>query len=76
MMGKKIAVLDFDSADYLGTPQDIAAYLDEDFADGDEALIAEALGVIARSKGHREDCRGDKPCTSQPLSCPQCKWQS
>lgn len=51
MTGKKIAVQDFDSADYLETPEDIAAYLDEVFAYGDEALIAEALGAIARSKG-------------------------
>ena len=51
MTGKKIAVHNFDSADYLDTPEDIAAYLDAVFADGDEALIAEALGVIARSKG-------------------------
>jgi probable addiction module antidote protein len=51
MTGKKSAVQNFDSADYLDTPEDIAAYLDEVFADGDEALIAEALGVIARSKG-------------------------
>ncbi len=51
MTGKKIAVHNFDSADYLDTPEDIAAYLDEVFADGDESLIAEALGVIARSKG-------------------------
>ena len=32
MTGKKIAVQDFDSADYLDTPEDIAAYLDEVFA--------------------------------------------
>jgi probable addiction module antidote protein len=50
MTGKKIAVQDFDSAADLDTPEDIAAYLDEVFADGDEALIAEALGVIARAK--------------------------
>jgi probable addiction module antidote protein len=51
MTGKKIAVQDFDSAEYLDTPEDIAAYLDDVFTYSDEALIAEALGVIARSKG-------------------------
>ena len=50
MTGKKIAVQDFDSADYLDTPKDIPAYLDDVFADGDEAAFAEALRVIARSK--------------------------
>jgi probable addiction module antidote protein len=51
MTGQKIAFQDFDSAEYLDTSEAIAAYLDDVFADGDEALIAQALGVIARSKG-------------------------
>jgi len=41
----------FDAAKYLETDEDIAAYLDEIFEDGDPALVAEALGAIARAKG-------------------------
>jgi probable addiction module antidote protein len=41
----------YDSADYLETPEQVALYLEEVFADGDPALIAKALGVVARSKG-------------------------
>ena len=41
----------YDSADYLQTPEQVALYLEEVFVDGDPALIAKALGVIARSKG-------------------------
>ena len=42
----------FDSADYLNTFEDVAAYLEavlED-ADDDPAVIAAALGAIARSR--------------------------
>jgi probable addiction module antidote protein len=41
----------YDSADYLETPEQVALYLEEVFADGDPALIGKALGVVARSKG-------------------------
>lgn len=43
----------FDSADYLKTPEDMAAYLDACLEEGgdDPAYIAHALGVIARAKG-------------------------
>ncbi len=41
----------YDSADYLDTPEQVALYLEEVFVDGDPALIAKALGVVARSKG-------------------------
>ena len=39
---------------HLETSEDIAAYLDAVFDDGDPELIAHALGVIARSKGKTE----------------------
>jgi len=42
---------DFDVADYLDSPEAVAAYLSEAFATGDEALIAQALGTVARVKG-------------------------
>ncbi|MBS1183041.1 MAG: putative transcriptional regulator [Proteobacteria bacterium] len=41
----------FDSAQYLQTEEDIAAYLEAAFEDGDPALVAHALGVIARAQG-------------------------
>jgi probable addiction module antidote protein len=44
----------WDTADYLKTSKDIAAYLEAVFEDGDPALITHALGVIARSEGMTE----------------------
>jgi len=41
----------WDAADHLETEEDIAAYLEAIFEDGDPALIAAGLGDIARSKG-------------------------
>ncbi len=41
----------WDTADQLETPDDIAAYLEAAFEDGDPELIAYALGVVARAKG-------------------------
>jgi probable addiction module antidote protein len=41
----------FDAADFLKTPEEIADYLDEAFADGDPAFIAQALGDAARARG-------------------------
>ena len=41
----------WDAADYLQTEEDIVAYLDAAFEDGDPGLIAAALGDIARAKG-------------------------
>jgi probable addiction module antidote protein len=41
----------FDAADYLDSPQAIAAYLSEAFATGEDDLIARALGTVARVKG-------------------------
>ena len=41
----------WDAADYLETPEDIAHYLEAAFEDGDSSLIAAAIGDVARSKG-------------------------
>ena len=41
----------YDSADYLDSPQAIAAYIEAAFEDGEPALITHALGVVARAKG-------------------------
>jgi probable addiction module antidote protein len=47
----------YDSADYLQTPDDIAAYLEAAFEDGDPAMITHALGVVARAEGMSEIAR-------------------
>jgi probable addiction module antidote protein len=41
----------WDPAEYLDSPESIAAYLEAAFADGDRSLIATALGDIARAMG-------------------------
>lgn len=40
----------YDAADYLKTDEDMAAYLDAAVEDGDPALVAAALGDIARAR--------------------------
>lgn len=47
----------YDTADHLKTKEDIAAYLEAVFEDGDPALIAHALGVVARAEGMSEVAR-------------------
>jgi probable addiction module antidote protein len=47
----KTKTVPWDSAKYLKTDRDIADYLEAVFEDGDPALIAHALGIIARAKG-------------------------
>jgi len=44
----------WDAAEILKTDEDRAAYLDVALEDGDPAVVAMALGAIARSKGIRE----------------------
>lgn len=44
----------YDTAEYLTTVEDIAAYLEAVFEDGDPQLITHALGAIARSEGMTE----------------------
>jgi probable addiction module antidote protein len=47
----KLKTIPWDSAAYLKTNEDIADYLEAVFEDGDPALVAHALGVVARAKG-------------------------
>jgi probable addiction module antidote protein len=51
----KVKTSPFDAADYINTPEDVAAFLqaafDEAFEANDPGFIAHALGVVARSKG-------------------------
>jgi len=41
----------YDTAEYLETEEDVVNYLEAVFEDGDPALIAHGLGVVARAKG-------------------------
>ena len=41
----------WDAAEHLKTNKDITAYLDAALQDGDTAVVAAALGDIARAKG-------------------------
>ena len=43
--------------DHLETPEDIAAYLEAVFEDGEAELIRHALGVVAKSKGMADIAR-------------------
>jgi probable addiction module antidote protein len=47
----KLKTFPWDSAAHLKTGDDIANYLEAVFEDGDPALVAAALGDIARAKG-------------------------
>ena len=49
--GRKIATKRCDPAEHLRTDEEIAAYLDAALEDGDSALIAAALGDVARAQG-------------------------
>jgi len=44
----------WDSAAHLKTKEDVAAYLEAVFEDGDSTLITHALGVVARAEGMTE----------------------
>lgn len=52
-----LETIPYDSADYLKTREDVAAYLEAAFEDGDPALITHALGVVARAEGMTEVAR-------------------
>ena len=49
--------LPWDPAEHLVSEKDIVAYLEAAFEEGDPALIAAALGDIARAKGMTELAR-------------------
>jgi len=56
---KKTKTTRYDVAEYLRTPEEMAAYLEAciEEADGDAAFIARALGDIARAKGMTQVAR-------------------
>lgn len=47
----------FDAAEYLTTPEAIAAYLNDAIANGDADELIAALGTVARAKGMSEIAR-------------------
>ena len=47
----------WDPAEHFKTDEDIAAYLEAALEDGDPALVAAALGDIARAKGRTQLAR-------------------
>ena len=55
----KIKTTRYDAAEYLRTPEEMAAYLEACLqeANGDAAFVAKALGNIARAKGMTEIAR-------------------
>jgi probable addiction module antidote protein len=48
---KKIKTKVFDTAEFLTTEKEIAAYLEEALAEGDPRLVVQALGTIAKVRG-------------------------
>jgi len=50
-MTRKTETMPFDPARYLTTEDDIAAYVTEALASGETAVIAQALGAVARARG-------------------------
>jgi probable addiction module antidote protein len=53
----KTKTLPWDVAEHLETEEDMAAYLEAVLEDGDPALVAAALGDIARAKGMTQIAR-------------------
>jgi probable addiction module antidote protein len=47
----------YDSAEYLKSEEDMAAYLEAALEEGDPALITHTLGVIARARGMSQVAR-------------------
>ncbi len=41
----------YDTAEYLTTEEEMAAYLEAALAEGEPSLVVEALGMIARARG-------------------------
>lgn len=54
---QKITTKSWDPAEHLDTDEDMAAYLEAALESGDAALVAAALGDIARAKGMTQVAR-------------------
>jgi probable addiction module antidote protein len=57
MAQEKIETRPWDPAEHLESEEDMAAYLDAAFEDGDVGVIVAALGDIARAKGMAQIAR-------------------
>ncbi|CAM3671159.1 hypothetical protein POHY109586_19280 [Polaromonas hydrogenivorans] len=59
----------YDSAEYLKTEEDIAAYFEAclEEAGDDAAFLAKALGTIARARGMTQLAKEHRPGTREPL---------
>ncbi len=57
MTQKTVETQPWDVVDHLATEEDMIAYLDAAFEDGDPALIVATLGDIARAKGMTQVAR-------------------
>lgn len=53
----KTQTIPWDAAEHLETVEDMAAYLEAALEEGDAALVAAALGDIARAKGMAQIAR-------------------
>ncbi len=49
---------EFDVADHLGSPEEIAAYLDAILEDGDDKLLLVALRHVVKSRGFAKVAQG------------------
>ena len=47
----------FDPSEHLDSDEAVAAYIDAVLEDGDAALVADALGVVARARGMTQIAR-------------------
>lgn len=52
-----VATRPYDAANYLTDDESMAAYLEEVLETGDPALVANALGVVARARGMAQIAR-------------------
>jgi probable addiction module antidote protein len=63
----KIKTIPWDAAAHLKTDADIAHYLEAVFEDSDPALVAAALGDVARAKGMSQIAQAAGPGSGEPL---------
>ena len=47
----------YDASEYLETAEDMAAYLEAAFEDGEPTVVVRALGAIARARGMSQIAR-------------------
>lgn len=53
----KVTFSRYDTADYLTTEEDIAAYLEAVMEDGDPALVAESHKIVARARARNAQAK-------------------